>query len=269
MENTLTAIPILILILLGILSCFIFFSKSANASDMEPPKISKPTPDQVLEILKNGNERFYTGNSVYPNTDAARLTLANNENQKDHTYATIVSCSDSRVPVELILDAGTMDVFVIRIAGNVCHNNEIGTIEYGLTYVHTSLLVILGHTQCGAITAVTHALQGKEQKLARNIPHLVENIIPPVKKTFERHPNLCGDDIIPYAIKENIWHVIETIFMRSPVVRHLVEDGKVKVVGAMYDLATGKIEWFPFEKSDEILAKVEASHDKEIEPFAS
>ncbi|MBW1615639.1 MAG: carbonic anhydrase [Deltaproteobacteria bacterium] len=260
---------VLITTLLGFLSFFIFFSKSANAADMEPPRIPKPTSEQVSEILKNGNKRFYTGKSVYPNTDAARIMLANNENQKEHAYATIVSCSDSRVPVELIFDVGIMDVFVVRVAGNICHNNEIGTIEYGLTYVHTPLLIILGHTRCGAITAVTHALQGKEQRLARNIPHLVENIIPPVKKTFLRHPDLCGDDIIPYAIEENIWHVIETVFMRSPVVRHLVADGKVKVAGAMYDLATGKIEWFPFEKSDEILAKVEASPDKEIEPFAS
>ncbi|MBW1615815.1 MAG: carbonic anhydrase [Deltaproteobacteria bacterium] len=258
-----------VFILIAILLASLFFSKSAEAGDLLPPKTPKPSSDEVLKILKNGNKRFYTGKSIYPNTDTARMLLANSENQKEHAYATIVSCSDSRVPVELILDAGIMDIFVVRIAGNICHNNEIGTIEYGLTYVHTPLLVILGHTQCGAITAVTHALQGKEQKLAKNIPHLVDNIIPPVKKTFERHPDLSGEEIIPYAIEENIWHVIETVFMRSPVVRHFVADGKVKVVGAMYDLATGKIEWFPFDKTDEILAKVEASPDKEAEAFAS
>jgi len=86
------------------------------------------------------------GKSNYPHTDAARLIQAGKENQGDHAYATVITCSDSRVPVEHIFDAGIMDIFVIRVAGNVCDVDEIGSIEYGLAHVHTPVLVVLGHT---------------------------------------------------------------------------------------------------------------------------
>ena len=115
---------------------------------------NKPSPNEILQMLKKGNERFYTGKATYPNTNAARLAQAGTENQGDHAYATVITCSDSRVPVELIFDAGVMDIFVIRVAGNVCDTDEVGSIEYGLAHVHTPILVVLGHTQCGAVTAV-------------------------------------------------------------------------------------------------------------------
>jgi len=164
-------------------------------------------------MLQEGNKRFYTGKATYPHTNFARLALAGSENQGKYAYATVITCSDSRVPVELLFDAGVMDIFVIRVAGNVCDIDEIGSIEYGLAHVHTPVFVMLGHTQCGAVTAVTHSLLGKGHAFERNIPPLVDNIIPAVKKAMNDHKNIHGDDIIPYAIEENVWKGIDDLFM--------------------------------------------------------
>jgi carbonic anhydrase len=231
--------------------------------------VQKPNPDDVLQMLKSGNERFFTGKATHPQADAARLALAGREDQGKYAYATVITCSDSRVPVELIFDAGVMDIFVIRVAGNVCDTDEIGSIEYGLAHVNTPVLVVLGHTQCGAVTAVTRAIQGHGHKLERNIPPLVDNIIPAVKRAIEQHKDVHGEEIIPYAIKENVWQGVEDLFMKSPAVRNIVKEGKAKVVGAIYDVGTGKIEWLDAQKVDEIMKQVEASPDKETKAFAA
>jgi carbonic anhydrase len=181
----------------------------------------------------------------------------------------VITCSDSRVPVELIFDAGVMDIFVIRVAGNVCDTDEVGSIEYGLAHVNTPVLVVLGHTQCGAVTAVTRAVQGHGHKLERNIPPLVDNIIPAVERAIEQQKDVHGDAIIPYAIEENVWQGVEDLFMKSPAVRNIAKERKAKVVGAIYDVGTGKVEWLGTEKVDEILKRVEASPDKETKEFAS
>jgi carbonic anhydrase len=220
-------------------------------------------------MLKSGNERFYSGKATHPQADAARLALAGREDQGKYAYATVITCSDSRVPVELIFDAGVMDIFVVRVAGNVCDTDEIGSIEYGLAHVNTPVLVVLGHTQCGAVTAVTRAVQGHGHKLERNIPPLVDNIIPAVKRAIEQQKDVHGDAIIPYAIEENVWQGVEDLFMESPAVRNIVKEGKAKVVGAIYDVGTGKVEWLGMEKVDEILKRVEASPDKETKEFAA
>ena len=229
----------------------------------------KPSPDEVLQMLKDGNRRFYTGNATYPHVDATRLEQAGTENQGDHAYATVITCSDSRVPVELIFDAGVMDIFVIRVAGNVANTDEVGSIEYGLAHVNTPVLVVLGHTQCGAVTAVTHAVHGKNHQLERNIPPLIAKIIPAVKRAVDLHPDAHGDAVIPYAIEENVWQSIEDLFMTSPASRNMVNEDKAKVVGAIYDVGTGKVTWLPLKKVDEILKKVEVSPDKETEPYAT
>lgn len=232
-------------------------------------KAKKPSPDQVLQMLAEGNKRFYSGKPAYPHTGAARCRQAGTEDQAEHAVATVIACSDSRVPVELIFDAGVMDIFTIRVAGNVCDTDEIGSIEYGLAHVHTPVFVLLGHTQCGAVTAVTHALQGHGKPLERNIPQLVDNIIPAVKKAMAAHVDLKGDAVIDHAILENVWQGIEDLFMKSPVSRELYKAGTVKVVGAIYDVTSGKVSWLPAERVQGILEKVEASPDKETEVFAA
>jgi len=229
------------------------------------PFAAKPSPDKAIAMLKQGNQRFVEGKMAHPNLSAARLQQAGSENQGDHAYATVISCSDSRVPVEAIFDAGIMDIFVIRVAGNVCDVDERGSIEYGLAHVNTPVLVVLGHSQCGAITAVTNAILGTGHALERNIPPLVDNIEPAVRKAMADNPNLHGESIIPKAIEENIWHGIEELFMNSPSTRDFVSKGYAKVVGALYDVSTGSIEWLPEEKTLAILKKVEANPAKAVE----
>lgn len=255
--------------LLAYLCCLILFIQLIPLVGAAEHQVRKPGPDEVLKMLREGNERFYSGKATYPHTDVARLALAGKEDQGKYAYATVIACSDSRVPVELIFDAGVMDIFVIRVAGNVCDTDEIGSIEYGLAHVHTPVLVVLGHTQCGAVTAVTHALHGEAHRLERNIPPLVDNIIPAVERAMEQHKGVHGDAIIPYAIEENVWQGIEDLFMKSPAVRHMVKEGKANVVGAIYDVGTGKVKWLPAENVDQILKRVEASPEKETEPFAA
>lgn len=231
--------------------------------------VKKPGPDKAIQMLKDGNKRFCNGMSKHPHTNYKRLIQAGMENQGDHAYATVITCSDSRVPVERIFDAGIMDIFVIRVAGNVCDVDESGSIEYGLAHVRTPVLVVLGHTQCGAVTAVTHAIQGKGHALERNIPPLVDNIKPAVSRAMASHPDKSGDKIIPYAIEENVWQGIEDLFMLSPASRNIVKSGAAKVVGAIYDVSTGKISWLPESKVTDILKKVEANPERAKEPMAT
>lgn len=225
----------------------------------------KPSPDQVIAMLKEGNQRYVKGDCANPHTDATRMALAGKADQGDYAYATVIACSDSRVPVERIFDAGIMDLFIIRVAGNVVDTDEAGSIEYGLAHVHTPVLVVLGHKQCGAVTAVTKALQGRGHALERNIPPLVDNIEPAVKRAMANNPKLEGNAVIAPAITENVWQGIEDLFMASPSTRELVKAGKVKVVGAIYDVGTGNVEWLDQGMSDKILAKVESNPNRAME----
>lgn len=231
-------------------------------------KAKKPSPDTAIQMLKDGNQRFVFGLPKHPHIDAARLAQAGSENQGDHAYATVITCSDSRVPVEILFDAGIMDIFVIRVAGNVVDVDEAGSIEYGLAHVNTPVLVVLGHTQCGAVTAVTGAVQGHGHPLERNIPPLVDNIIPAVKKAIAAHPEAKGNDVIPYGIEENVWQGIEDLFMSSPSTRDMVKSGKAKVVGAIYDVGTGKINWLPEAKTTDILNEVEKNPARAMNAMA-
>lgn len=220
-------------------------------------KAQKPSPDAVVQMMKDGNVRFANNKSTNPHVDSARLIQAGKENQGDYAYATVLSCSDSRVPVERIFDAGVMDIFVVRVAGNVVDTDEAGSIEYGLAHVNTPVLVVLGHTQCGAVTAVANGVQGHGHALEVNIPPLVDNIEPAVKRAMAANPTVAAADIIPYGIEENVWQGIEDLFMKSPASREIVKSGKAKVVGAIYDVGTGQVKWLPETKVGEILNKVE------------
>jgi len=135
-----------------IVSCFLALtSGSVLASGSKAPK---PSSDEAIIMLKAGNERFITGKATQPHTDVGRLALAGKENQGDHAYATVITCSDSRVPVEILFDAGIMDIFVIRVAGNVLDVDEVGSVEYGLAHVNTPVFVVLGHTQLQMLSRV-------------------------------------------------------------------------------------------------------------------
>ncbi len=239
--------------------CFLFSFAGSN--------VQKPSPDEVIDIMKEGNLRFINGQSTHPHTDSHRLIQAGSENQGDHAYATVITCSDSRVPVERVFDAGIMDIFVVRVAGNVAGTDEVGSMEYGIAHVNTPILMFLGHSQCGAVTAVTHEVQGHGHTLERNIPPLVAPIAPAVQKAIVANPDLHGDDVIPAAIVENVWQGIEDLFLKSPAARRMVNEGKIKVVGAIYNVGTGVVDWLPEEKVSYILNSAEANPNKALNEF--
>lgn len=222
----------------------------------------KPAPAAALAMLKEGNARFAAGNPQRPHQDAARLRLADAESQAKHAYATVLSCSDSRVPVELLFDAGVMDLFIVRVAGNICGPSEAGSIEYGLAHVHTPVLVVLGHSQCGAVTAALQQAGHDDHGLERNIPPILARIAPAVAQARAEVPGGDNDSVLTCAIEANLWLAMETLFVESPAVRELVKQGKVKAVGAIYDIGTGRVDWLPEEKPMAILGAVEKRLEK-------
>jgi carbonic anhydrase len=147
-----------------------------------------------------------------------------------------LSCSDSRVPPEIIFDQGIGDLFVVRVAGNIVDKIEIGSIEYGASHLGTPLLMVLGHTKCGAVTA---AVKGGE--VHGSIAGLIDKIKPVAEKTRAERKDLSEDDLILKTIKANIFKTIEDIFRSSPEIRTRVREGKLKVIGALYDIETGVV----------------------------
>lgn len=191
-------------------------------------------PNQVLDKLLNGNIRFAEGVSVHPHQDEETRMKTAKEGQKP--LVSILSCSDSRVPLEEIFDVGVGDIFAVRVAGNVADRSEIGSLEYGTGHLGTPLLLVIGHTKCGAVTAVV-----KNSMLTGNILSLTDNIIPAVKVTRAQSKEMSEDELIQKSIKANVWQSIEDILKNSSEIRSLIKEGKLKVVGAIYDIETGKV----------------------------
>lgn len=203
-----------------------------------------PTPDQAWLMLREGNARYVNSAPEAPNTSAARRAeLASGQNP----FAIILSCADSRVPVEYAFDRGIGDLFVIRVAGNVSDTDEIGTIEYGVGHLHAPLVVVMGHTSCGAVKAVASGAE-----VHGSIPGLVDNIIPAVEWVKKNRPELTGDALVSAAIEANVWRSIDDLISRSSEVRESVASGNAKVIGAVYDIETGRVRWLgehPYQDS--------------------
>ncbi len=225
-------------------------------------KTAKSSPADALAMLKAGNERFVTGQYASPHREPARRELAVKDGQAKHAIATVLTCSDSRVPPEHIFDAGIMDLFVIRVAGNPANADEIASIEYGLAHVNTPVLVVLGHSHCGAITAAVGLSAPRKEgehghALEPNIVPLVNGLVPAVQNARRRDPKATDEALINLSIEENVWLAIENLLRRSEVARKKVLDGSVIIAPAIYDLATGKIRWLSESKVFYYLGKLE------------
>jgi len=191
---------------------------------------AKLTPDSALAELKSGNEHHVRHQYQHPHETAARQReLAAGQ----HPHAELLSCSDSRVPPEIIFDQGLGDLFVVRVAGNVATDTELGSLEYGAEHLHIPLLVVLGHESCGAVTA---AVQGGDAE--GHIAALVNLLKPAVEKSR----GMAGDPIAN-AVSTNVKLVVEQLRSSTPVLSKLVADGKLKIVGGVYSLETGKVTW--------------------------
>ena len=198
----------------------------------EEPKGAGVTPEQALARLKAGNERYRTSHVVHPHESAEwRHSLS----KEQHPFATILSCSDSRVPPELLFDAGLGDLFVIRVAGNIASDDVLGSIEYAAEHLGTSLVLVMGHERCGAVQAT---IGGGEPRT--HIESLTRAIDPAVARARKEK-----GDLVANAVRLNVELVVSQIRASRPIVAELVEKGKLQVVGAVYDLDTGIVKLLP------------------------
>jgi len=185
------------------------------------------TGKEALQKLADGNKRYIAQKPIHPNqtTDRRRELV---KGQKP--FAAILSCSDSRVPPEVIFDQGLGDLFVIRVAGNVLDTTTIASAEYAAEHLDVPILVVLGHSKCGAVTAAVNS-GGTEG----HIGDLMKIIEPAVKKARD-----MDGDLIDNAIKVNVEMVVEQLKELSPVISHLVSESKLEIIGALYDLESGE-----------------------------
>ena len=224
-----------------------------------PAQIRAAAPASGAEAilrLKEGNERFVAGRSEHGNLDLARIRSTGENGQQP--FATIIGCSDSRVPLELVLDQGIGDLFIIRVAGNVAGSDELGSIEYGVDHLHTPLLVVMGHTGCGACTAVANGTT-----VHGHIPELLAPITDSLKAVRSRNHKLAGNELVQAVVIENVWQSIEDILRDSPDTRQHLVSGRLKIIGAVYDIETGEVRWLgEHERQSAILAAAQTGSEQ-------
>ncbi len=231
MRNTLMSrkIPMLLFVLIFAI-CLTLAGSGVAIATSDFPESRITTAEAAWEELMDGNQRFVAGERADRDFPSRRVDLIEGQ----HPFATIITCSDSRVPPELLFDQGLGDVFIIRNAGNVVDGIELGSIEYGVHHLHTPVLVVLGHQSCGAVTAAVEGGAGG------NIGSIMDEINPAVETA--RKTNKTGKELVEEAVDENMRLVIENILEKSPVTKELVNNGELTIVGAKYFFDTGKVE---------------------------
>jgi carbonic anhydrase len=193
---------------------------------------ARPSADQALQMLVDGNARFVSGNTLGPNRglDRRAALVAGQA-----PFATILSCADSRVPPELVFDSGLGDLFVHRVAGNILSPEMLGSIEYGSGVVGVPLIVVLGHEDCGAVVAAVQAVtQGAT--FPGHIPAVAAAIVPAVQQVVGQ-----PGDLVENATRANIVLVAAELATSQPMLAGMVQQGAVKVVGAYYALGSGRV----------------------------
>ncbi|WP_370000935.1 carbonic anhydrase family protein [Winogradskyella sp.] len=193
------------------------------------------TPNSVLQDLLNGNNRFVSGN--LEGADNAALVQQTKGGQ--FPKAVVLSCIDSRVPVETVLDQAIGDVFVARVAGNFENTDILGSLEYSCKVAGSKLVLVLGHEACGAVKA---ACDGVE---LGNITHLLSNIEPAVRKSadeVEGEANSSNSEFVAKTVENNVKLTMDRIREKSPILKEMEDNGEIKIVGGVYSLQTGKVE---------------------------
>ena len=193
------------------------------------------TPRQALDILIEGNQRFK--NNVLREHDMLRVR--DETVDKQHPFASVLSCSDSRTTVELIFDQNLGDIFSVRLAGNIASIKAIGSLEFSCKYLGSKLVVVMGHTNCGAIKAACDHYKGG------NIGEIIELIDPAVflEKTILDHRDSSNDSFVERVCFHNVEVQMERILKRSPLLTDMIEKKEIGLVGAVYNLASGEVEF--------------------------
>lgn len=193
------------------------------------------TPNSVLQDLLNGNKRFVEGNPE----GADNASLINQTITGQYPKAVILSCIDSRVPVETVFDQAIGDIFVARVAGNFENTDILGSLEYSCNVAGSKLILVLGHESCGAVKA---ACDGVE---LGNITAMLENIMPAVRKSadeIEGEANSSNKEFVAKTVANNVRLTIDRIRQKSPILAEMEDFGEIAIVGGVYSLHTGKVE---------------------------
>ncbi len=208
----------------------LLWSREPAIADNPPISAKKPqpvNPETALKRLIEGNNRFVDGKRLNPHQSKSRLEETA---VAQYPFAAILGCADSRVPAEIIFDQGLGDLFVVRVAGNVASDTSIGSLEFATAVLGAQLIMVVGHTRCGAVKAAV-----KGDPLPGRIGVFVEEIKPAVEKVRNKTGNLEDNSIIA-----NVQYQAEMLAESSTILRNLIKEDKLKIAGGRYDLATGK-----------------------------
>lgn len=202
--------------------------------------------DALLE-LQNGNRRFVAG-------DINAATVASRAHQAGMSdgqapFAIILACSDSRVPVELVFDQGLGDLFVIRVAGNIVAPSQIGSIEFAASQFGTRLVVVLGHSNCGAVIATLKELSLGHTHRSPNLRAIVDRVRPAIEPILKAHEDSDEATLTAAAVRANIHASVGQLSRGSLILEQLISDGKLRIVGAEYSIETGEVEFFAQDRS--------------------
>lgn len=196
------------------------------------------TPNKALQYLKEGNQRFQGNLKANRNL----LEQVNDTSEGQFPFATILSCIDSRVSAELVFDQGLGDIFSIRIAGNFVNEDILGSMEFACKLAGTKLIVVLGHTSCGAVKgACDHARLGNLTALINKIEPAVEAVTEPSDENLRNSKNL---EFVDKVAEKNVHLTIGNIRKHSPVLTEMEDNGEIKVVGALYDVSNGEVVFY-------------------------
>ncbi|TJY38161.1 carbonic anhydrase family protein [Pontimicrobium aquaticum] len=196
------------------------------------------TPEKALQFLKEGNIRFQSNLKANRNL----LEQVNDTSEGQFPFATILSCIDSRVSAELVFDQGLGDIFSVRIAGNFVNEDILGSMEFACKLAGTKLIVVLGHTSCGAVKgACDHAEMGNLTKLIEKITPAVNATQDPKDESLRTSKNL---DFVDAVSKKNVELTIDRIHEESPILSEMEKNGEIMIIGAMYDINTGAVAFY-------------------------
>lgn len=195
------------------------------------------TPEQAFEVLKEGNKRFT--NNLKVNRDL--LQQMDETAGGQYPFAVVLSCMDSRTSVELIFDQGIGDIFSIRIAGNVVNDDIIGSMEYACAAAGSKLVVVLGHTRCGAVKGACD-----DVKLG-NLTSLLGKINPSIEKTKAAKDTISKEEYVEVVSQANVLHSMDDILEKSPILRGLFDEGKIGIVGGVYSVENGRVNFIRSE----------------------
>lgn len=198
------------------------------------------TPERALEILKQGNDRFVQ--NLKANRDL--LAQVNDTRAGQWPFAVILSCIDSRTSAELIFDQGLGDIFSVRIAGNFANQDILGSMEFGCNVAGSKLVVVLGHSKCGALKGGLDAAAIRETEM-ENLKHLVDHFNPIIEEIINEGEERSSknDDLLERLNVQNVKQTIADIRSQSNTLNQMEKEGKIKIVGANYDVETGVVSW--------------------------